>query len=161
MSTPYSDYVGHRDPVEVMAASLAAYEELAGKLTPAHWETPWAPGKWTARQIMVHVTQWEMIFSTRVRCAVAVPGYVVQPFDQDPFMAEADAVDGPTALAAFTAMRRMNVAMARGLSRANRDKTVTHPERGPISVESLLVTLAGHGEHHLRQFAHCGLQRAD
>ena len=153
MSTPYSDCVGDRDPVEVLAASLAGYQNTAGRFTPAQWESPWARGKWTARQLVVHVAQWEMIFGTRVRCGVSVPGYVVQPFDQDPFMHEADHVDGPTALAAFIAMRTMNLAMARGLSRANRDKTVTHPERGAIDVESLLVTLAGHAEHHLGQLA--------
>ena len=136
----------------MLAGSLTRYQDTIRRLTAAEWETPWAPGKWTARQIMVHVTQWEMIFGTRVRCAVSVPGYTVQPLDQDPFMHEAASVDGPTAAAAFLALRAMNLAMARGLSRANRDKTVKHPERGEISVESLLVTLAGHPEHHLRQF---------
>ena len=151
MATPYSEYVGDRDPVEVLATSLANYQNIAGRFTAAQWATPWAPGKWTARQVIVHVTQWEMIFGTRVRCGVSVPGYQIQPFDQDPFMHEAEVVDAPTAFAAFIALRTMNLAMARGLSRANRDKTVTHPERGTIDVESLLVTLAGHGEHHLGQ----------
>ena len=151
MSTPYSDYVGNRDPVEVLAATLAGYQGTAGRFTPAQWAAPWAPGKWTARQLLVHVAQWEMIFGTRVRCAVSVPGYVIQAFDQDPFMHEADAVDGPTAYAAFIALRTMNLAMVRGLAAANREKTVTHPERGLIPVESLIVTLAGHAEHHLAQ----------
>lgn len=54
----------------------------------------------------------------------------MQPFDQDPFMHEADAVDGPTAFAAFEGMRRMNLALARSLSPADRAWTLTHPDRG-------------------------------
>ena len=46
---------------------------------------------------MVHVMQWEMIFGIRLRCGLAVPNFQVQPLDQDPFMSEAGAVDGPTA----------------------------------------------------------------
>lgn len=45
-------------------------------------------------------------------------------------MHEADAVDGPTAFAAFEGMRRMNLALARSLSPADRAWTLTHPDRG-------------------------------
>ena len=100
-----------------------------------------------------------MIFGIRVRCGVAVPGYVVQPFDQDPFMYEAETVDGPTAFAAFVAMRKMNLAMAAVALTRQSCKTVTHPERGTIDVESLLVTLAGHPAHHYKQIAGLGVRR--
>lgn len=64
---------------------------------------------------------------------------------------EADAVDGPTALAAFIAVRRMNLAFAASLTSAQRQTPMTHPERGRIDVNDILTTLAGHGVHHLQQ----------
>jgi len=101
---------------------------------------------------MVHVAQWEMIFGVRVRCALGVPGYVVQPMDQDGLMPiEGAAVDGPTALAAFEGVRRMHIAFVAALSAADRARTVQHPERGTLSVNDLLVTLAGHAVHHVLQ----------
>ena len=151
MPTPYADQVGDRDPVDVLATSLADYQQLASRLTPAQWATPWAPGKWTVHQVMVHVSQWEMIFGVRLRCGLSVPGYVVQPLDQDPFMFEAAAVNGPTAFRGFEGLRQMNLALARSLSRADRARTVKHPERGTIDIESLLLTLAGHPVHHYKQ----------
>ena len=153
MPTPYADQVGDRDPVDVLGSSLSDYQQLTNRLTPAQWATPWAPGKWTAHQIVVHITQWEMIFGVRLRCGLSVPGYTVQPLDQDPFMFEAAAVDGPTAFRAFEGLRRMNLALARSLSPADRARPVQHSERGTIDIESLLLTLAGHPVHHYKQIS--------
>src|SRR4051794_35515245 len=152
MPTPYADQLGGADPVDVLRSSLDQYRDTGSRLTAVSWRRPWAPGKWTAQQVMLHVAQWEMIFSVRVRCAIGVRGYVVQPVDQDELMAaEERAVDGPTALAAFEATRRMNIALAASLTREQRQRTCTHPERGVIAVEDLLQTLAGHPVHHWKQ----------
>ena len=122
------------------------------KFNATQWSMPWQPGKWTAQQIMVHVMQWEMIFGVRLRLAVGVPDYSVQPADQDQLMGTEDrAIDGPTAFAAFDAVRRANLLFAEALSAAQRAKRIRHPERGTIDVEDVLVTLAGHGVHHLKQ----------
>ena len=125
---------------------------LMPKFNATQWSMPWQPGKWTAQQIMLHVMQWEMIFGVRLRLAVGVPDYSVQPADQDQLMGTEDrAIDGPTAFAAFDAVRRANLLFAEALSAAQRAKRIRHPERGTIDVEDVLVTLAGHGVHHLKQ----------
>lgn len=152
MSTPYEQHVGSRNPVEVLRESADEYRSIAPKLSATQWSLPWQPGKWTAQQIMVHVMQWEMIMGTRLRLAVGMKNYTVQPADQDDLMGTEDrVVDGPTAFAAFDGMRRANVAFAAALSAEQRMKKVKHPERGEIDVEDLLITLAGHGAHHLKQ----------
>jgi DinB superfamily len=152
MPTPYADHLAGEDPVKVLKSSLAHYRAMAPLLTPALWAHARAPGKWTLQQTVLHVAQWEMIFGVRVRCALGVADFVVQPLDQDHLMvAEELAVDGPTALAAFDAVRCMNLALASSLSAAQRQTTCRHPERGVITVEDLLVTLAGHAVHHFKQ----------
>lgn len=151
MATPYAEYVGDRDPVMVLRESFDAYRDLGSRITPALWDEPLAPGKWTVRQVLVHVVQWEMILGLRLRFAVASPDYIIQPFEQDDLMSEADVVDGPTALAALEAVRRMTLTFAESLTPAQRRQRTVHAERGPIDVEDILLTLAGHGVHHLRQ----------
>lgn len=153
MATPYGEYVAGRDPVVVLRESFDAYRVLGRRLTPERWEQPIAPGKWTVRQVIVHVVQWEMIFGLRLRFAVASPDYVIQPFEQDPLMGEADVVDGPTALAAFEAVRKMTLDFAASLTPAQRRQRTVHAARGPIDVEDVLVNLAGHAVHHFRQIA--------
>jgi hypothetical protein len=152
MPTPYAEHLDGRDPIDVLRTSLADYDALMSTFTPARWKASYAPGKWTAGEVMLHVAQWEMIFSVRVRCAVSMPGFVVQPMNQDPFMdVEAPAVDGPTAWTAFRGMRAMNLALAASLSPSKRSTVVQHPERGAIDVNDLLTTLAGHAVHHFKQ----------
>jgi len=152
--SPYAAEIGALDPVAVLRTSLDDYHARMPRLDAALWRRPWAPGKWTVAQIMVHVAQWEMIFGIRVRCGVAAPNYQVQPMDQDEIMRlEGDIVSGPTAFDAFEGMRRMNIQFAESLSAADRRKEIRHPESGEIDVEHLLVTMAGHGVHHFRQIA--------
>jgi uncharacterized damage-inducible protein DinB len=151
MPTPYAEYVTGRDPVEVLRESYEAYRGLDARLTPAAWDRPLGPGKWTIRQVLVHVAQWEMIFGLRIRFAVASADYVIQPFEQDPLMSEAGVVDGPTALAAFQAVRKMTLDFAASLTQAQRRQRTVHADRGDIDVEDVLTTLAGHAVHHLRQ----------
>ena len=156
MPAPYAEHLDGADPVDVLKSSLEDYRVVSTRLTPEVWRRPWAPGKCTVQQIVLHVAQWEMIFAVRIRCALAVPDYTVQTMDQDHLLvAEEQAVDGPTALAAFEALRKMNMALAVSLSPPQRQTLCRHPERGLIAVEDLLVTLAGHPVHHLKQIREC------
>ena len=152
MSTPYAEHVGGHSPLATMRDSAARYRALVDRLTPEQWQAPWAPGKWTRHQVVVHVMQWEIIFSTRVRMAVAAPDYVVQPMEQDDLLnLEAPLVDVPTVTAAFLGLHDMNVSLVAGLTPEMCARVVTHPERGQIDVQDLLITLAGHPVHHLNQ----------
>jgi len=155
--SPYAEHVGAIDPVAVLRTSFDDYHATVSRLGPAEWQRRWAPGKWTVSQIIVHVTQWEMILGLRVRCGVAAPLYEVQPFDQDELLRrEGDIVSGQTAFEAFEGIRRMNIQFAESLTPDDRRKRVRHPERGEIDVEHLLVTMAGHGVHHFKQIAAIG-----
>jgi hypothetical protein len=152
--TPYADYVKGQEPLDVLRSTLDGYRKIFARNTAEQWAAPWAPGKWTAHQIIDHVTQWEMIFSTRIRMALQMPAYVVQPMGQDELVdIEAAAVDAKTAAAAFEALRQMNIGLIGALTPAQRAKKVTHPERGEIDIEDLIVTMTGHGAHHLNQLA--------
>lgn len=152
MATPYAEYVEGREPLDILKDTLQKYRDVFARTSPAQWHAPWAPGKWTRHQVLVHVVQWELIFSTRVRMALAIPGYIVQPMDQDPLLAfEAPVVDVATAAAAFEATRAMNIALVGGLSDEVRARRITHPERGDIDINDLIVTMTGHPVHHLAQ----------
>lgn len=152
MPTPYAIHVEGHDPLDVLTRSLRSYRDVFAGTTPEQWHAPWAPGKWTRHQVLVHVVQWELIFSTRVRMALAIPDYVVQPMDQDPLLEyEAPFVDVATASSAFESVRTMNIALVGGLSPEVRARQITHPERGTIDINDLIVTMAGHPMHHLGQ----------
>lgn len=82
--------------------------------------------------------------------ALTSDDYVVQPFDQDRWMAREPAIEPAAALAAYEGMRALSLALFRSLSPADFRRMFRHPERGPLEVRDVAVMLAGHELHHLK-----------
>lgn len=116
-----------------------------------HFERRYAPGKWTARQLLTHLAQTEIGLGARARMALATPNYVAQPFDQDRWMALESRLGGRDALDAFFAVSRMNVLLFESLSATQRASGLSHPEYGALTVDWIIHQMAGHQIHHLRQ----------
>lgn len=152
MPTPYAEYLNGRDPVEVMVETIPKTRAAVSRFRPEDFDRSHAPGKWTAREVLIHMAHAEIVFGTRVRFALTTDNYVVQPFDQDAWMElDQKGLDGQAALALFSFARAFNLGLFRQLSKDDRAKTFMHPERGRIDVEDILVMTAGHEVHHLAQ----------
>jgi DinB superfamily len=149
--TPYSADLGDRDPMIAIRESIARVDALTTHWKAADFDRTYEPGKWPARTILMHLAHTELAFSMRVRMALSVPNYVVQPFDQDQWMAHEPPASGPRALELFRALATTNLALYESLSPANRATKVTHPEAGPISVDWIIHQSAGHLMHHVKQ----------
>ena len=148
---PYGDDLGSRGALEALADTPQRIRALVEKWPAARWEQSYAAGKWSARLVVIHLAQMEIGLPIRVRFGVAQEGYVAQPLDQDAWLTVDEHADGPTALDAYVALRRLNVAMFKGLSPAQRQRTFTHPEYGPLTADWVAAQLAGHDIHHLKQ----------
>jgi len=152
MPVPYSEYVGSNDPIELMTRTLGEYQSALAGAPADFWLKPWQPGKWTFREIMVHVAQWESIFGYRLTLSVSIPDFSIQPVDQDPLLTKVGAIDGPAALAGFGGQRRMNIGLIKSLSPSDREIRVKHPQYGTLAVADLITQMTGHAIHHLKQF---------
>jgi hypothetical protein len=151
--TPYADDLGDREPIGSIRNSLARIQALAGAWSPQQFERSYAPGKWSARNILTHLAQSELALGNRARMALAAPqhDYVAQPFNQDVWMARESALGGREALDALLALSAMNAAMYSSLSPADRTVAFTHPEYGALTIDWLIHQTAGHLLHHLTQ----------
>jgi hypothetical protein len=150
MTTPYSSHLEDREPLPVMSDSIARFERFAS-WTDAQFGRPWAPGKWTARQILIHLAETEIALGSRARFALTTPDYTAQPFDQAKWIETDDGLSGQEAVRALTTLMRMNHKMYSRLSDVQREITIAHPEYGAISVDWILHQQAGHHVHHLKQ----------
>ena len=148
---PYAEDLGSRDALEALTDTPRQIRALVEKWPADLWERSYAPGKWSARRVLIHLAQIELALTTRVRFAASQDGYVAQPLDQDAWIAVDDHADGPTALDTYVALRRLNVAMFKGLSATQRQRTFTHPEYGQLNADWVAAQLAGHDIHHLKQ----------
>jgi hypothetical protein len=151
--TNYSRDLGDREPLAAMRDSVARLVALTRGWTAADFERPYAPGKWTARLVLIHLVQTELALGVRARMALATPNYTAQNFDQDSWLGRETALSGADAVAALAAISRMNVALFEALSSADREIAMAHPEYGSITVDWIIYTIAGHQIHHLTQLA--------
>jgi hypothetical protein len=158
--TPYTADLEDRDPIAAIRETTDRIADLAGKQTAAWFERTYAPGKWTARQVLTHLAQTEIGLGSRARMALATPNYTAQSFDQDQWMAIETRASGPEALAAFVAVSRMNRVLFESLSAAERATAFAHPEYGPLTVDWVIHQMAGHQIHHLKQLERIGELRS-
>ena len=149
---PYGDDLGDRDPYQALGETPQRINALVGGWTDEQFERSYAPGKWSARQILVHLTQTELALSTRARFALTEPGYKAQAFDQDDWMPLDEATDARTALNAYLALRAFNLVMWRGLADEQKARPFSHPEFGDLTAGWIAAQMAGHDIHHLKQF---------
>jgi DinB family protein len=150
-STPYSSDLGGREPLAAMRETSERIRSLAAAWTPADFERSYAPGKWSARQILIHLAQSELALGARARLALTTPNYVAQPFDQNSWMAKESETGGRDALDAFLATNAFNRAFYGSLSAADRATPFAHPEYGALTVDWIIHQSAGHVIHHLAQ----------
>ena len=149
--TNYSRDLGDREPLAAMRDSIARLIALTRGWTADDFERPYAPGKWTARLVVIHLAQTELALGVRARMALATPNYTAQNFDQNIWLDREAALNGADAMAALAAISRMNVALFETLSVADRETAMAHPEYGSITVDWIIHTIAGHQIHHLAQ----------
>lgn len=148
---PYEKFLDGRPVMDVLAETPRAiallFEEMgAGKA----YEAP-APGKWSAGEIVAHLADCELVFGFRLRQTQAEDSPTIQPFDQDKWAKPYRGIEPKEALAGFTALRRWNLLFLEAALPAAAERTMTHPERGTMTFQAVVETMAGHDLNHLGQ----------
>lgn len=108
-------------------------------------------GGWSARQILEHLFETELLFSTRMRAAIAEPGSAVLAFDQDLYSARipTEQVQDELLLDGLAALRGINLAILRALPDAIWSQTIEHPENGTQTLERVVSVFGDHVSNHL------------
>lgn len=148
---PYAQLLGDRNPFEVLAENQERIPAIAQALGKEGLERTYAPGKWTAAQVLAHLADCEIAFGFRVRQIISEPGLGIQTFDQDQWARHYAGMDGLEAAAVFQTLRAWNLALFRQLSAEELGQTAAHPERGPEQAATVIRIMAGHTLHHLEQ----------
>ena len=148
---PYAAHLGTDDPVAVIGKTAERLTKAIKAKGPEGVDRPLAPGKWSPRQVAAHLADCEAVFAFRIRQTLAEPHHVIQPFDQDLWAKPYSAYTVQEALAVFSAVRTWNLTLVRSLPAGAFDKPVTHPERGSMTLQTVIETMGGHDANHLSQ----------
>jgi len=148
---PYEDFLDGR-PIDTIIGSTAdAIAETLRTIGPEKAGARPAPGKWSAAEIVCHLADCEIVFAFRLSQTLAEDGPAIQPFDQDKWAARYAGIPATEALESFRALRAWNLRMIREALPAAAERKMTHPERGTMTFQAVVETMAGHDLNHLGQ----------
>jgi uncharacterized damage-inducible protein DinB len=152
---PYASFLGSQDPLTVLNATSSRLHNLTANLSNSQINTRPSPRKWSIREITAHLADCELVFSVRLRQTLAPslsqPHHIIQPFDQEAWAKRYQAYTFEPALALFQSARNWNLLYLTTVSKDDRSRRTTHPERGTMNFWTIVETMAGHDINHLQQ----------
>ncbi len=148
---PYASHVGGSTPLDVISETPKRLAQLVDTIGSERLTASPAPGKWSARDILAHLADAEVAFAFRLKQTLAEDHHVIQPFDQDRWASSYSTTDAKLALATLSALRAWNIALIQSVKPADMAKPVTHPERGTMTLQTIIETIAGHDRNHIKQ----------
>lgn len=110
-------------------------------------------GKWSPRQLLIHLIDTEYAYGFRYRLIMAEKEPVITPYDQDMWVSTFTYgdLDATQLIRAFTPIRRVNLELLTSVDPKLFDKPAKHPEYGNITVGQMIPHLAAHDGSHLEQ----------
>jgi hypothetical protein len=148
---PYESFLDGRPIDAVLASTADAIAECLDAIGPNRTSLPPTPDKWSAAEIVCHLADCEIVFAFRFRQTLAEDGPTIQPFDQGKWAATYSGIPAAEALVAFSALRNWNLRLIRDALPGAADRMMTHPERGTMTFQAVVETMAGHDLNHLGQ----------
>ena len=155
---PYAKHLEGREAVAILTATPARLRELLTPLSAEDLDRTPGPNKWSLRELMAHLADCELAFGFRLRQALPPIGEgigapelpTIQPFDQDVWATRYANYGFATSLATYEALRTWNLQLLETVRPEDRAQALQHPERGTITFQTIVETIAGHDTHHLR-----------
>lgn len=148
---PYEGFLDGRPVETILASTPGALAEALTAIGEENVSTAPAPGKWSAAEILCHLADCELVFGFRMRQALAEDNPTQQPFDQDKWAAIYPSVAAGHALEVFAALRGWNLRLLESALPDAANRPTTHPERGAMTFQTIVETMAGHDLNHLGQ----------
>lgn len=149
----YANYVGQvrsGDIVETLATLGDSTVALLRSIPDAKGGVRYAPGKWSIREVIGHITDAERIFTYRALRFARADATPLAPFDEDAFVANAalDERSLPSLIDEFEAVRRATVLFFASLNATEWMRVGTASGK-QMSVRGAAWVTAGHALHHV------------
>ncbi|HEY3783221.1 MAG TPA: DinB family protein [Fimbriimonadaceae bacterium] len=133
----------------------AIYERLLAKIPPAKLDEATAEGRFSPREVIAHLADWEPIFLARLHQTLQKPGSTLEIWDENEMAVahEYSMTEIPEQFARFREARAATFEFVRGLSTLDWDSSAVHPERGNLTVRDQIGMLLGHDVYHIDQLS--------
>lgn len=140
---------------ELLAAYAAGPEQLSqavAGMTPQQIDAAPIPGKWSTRQVICHLADFEPVYADRMKRVIAEDRPPLRSGDPDVFAAKLayEARDIDEELDLIRAVRAHTVRILRTLPESAFERTGMHSTDGPRTLRRLLEQITNHIPHHIR-----------
>jgi uncharacterized damage-inducible protein DinB len=145
--------VGDADPFELLREGPARFETAVSGRDEAALVRPEGPGRWSARDVVAHMADSELVWAWRIRLVLGHDGPGLTGYDQDAFAARLHYHEQPLSRSQrrFDLLRGDNLWLLERASPAERARVGVHSERGEESLDHMIRLYAGHDLVHLAQ----------
>ncbi len=133
---------------------LAGPQRLRGAIagmTPDQIDAAPIPGKWSTRQIVCHIADFEPVYADRMKRVIVEDNPTMFGGDPDEFAARLayDSRDITEELQLIEVVRKHVAHILHNLRPEEFQRTGRHSVDGPISLETLLQRITNHIPHHI------------
>ena len=127
--------------------------EEANRVGEAAFDVRPDPERFSFREVIAHLADWEPIMLGRIKAAVETPGSTVQPYDEWQWAIDHDyaSQDPREKLEDFRKARAETTDYVTKIPREKMANTVIHPERGTLTAADIAHTLVCHDLYHIVQ----------
>ena len=123
-------------------------------LEPEKLDRSYAPGKWTVRQLLHHITDADSVLYDRIRRVISTDRPVIWSFDQDAWANQLNYDTQPLSInkVLYSAVRSAVVDLAkRFYNQQHYARPFIHSETGLRTLKEEFEKVAWHNQHHLQQ----------
>ena len=146
----YIEKVPDTDVVGMMAAQIDEVKALYEGLPAGKADVAYAPGKWTLKELLGHLTDTERVMAYRALCFARNDTTPLPPFDENAWVPPAGfgqrSVE--SLLNEWIAVRRASLAFFSTLTSEATTRQGTASGH-PMTVRALAFVIPGHVRHHL------------
>jgi uncharacterized damage-inducible protein DinB len=146
----YIEKVPDADLTSLLREQAVETVTLLQGLTPHQANYAYAPGKWTVKEVVGHISDAERIFAYRALRIARKDETPLASFDENAYVANAEFGHRPLGdlLEELQVVRASTIHLAKSLDEEALARRGTASGHG-ISVRALLYIIAGHERHHV------------
>jgi uncharacterized damage-inducible protein DinB len=147
----YIDQVPEEDLQTAFANQLPAFIQLLQSITEEKAAYAYAPGKWTIKELLLHMTDTERVFAFRSLCFARKETASLPGFDENIYAANSNANNRSwqSLIEEFTAVRKTTEILFSSFSEEALSNSGT-ANNNPATALSMGFTAIGHVYHHTK-----------
>ena len=138
--------------IEHYIAGPQKLRDAIARMTSEQIDAAPIKGKWSTRQVICHVADFEPVYADRMKRALAEDEPTIFGGDPDAFAAYLvyDQRDIEEELQMIESVRKHMARILRTLQPDAFQRKVNHSETGPLTLKQLLENITNHIPHHVR-----------